>query len=90
MVCGHCGTEINPGFNTCPACGALYVRGLGCLGILFGLPGLALLFASAVFWTALNNNAVALLLFALGCGMLWMCVKVSLRFRWERHEGPPR
>lgn len=36
MQCGHCGTEVNDGFTTCPSCGATYrmdheaiKRGLG-------------------------------------------------------------
>jgi uncharacterized protein (DUF983 family) len=30
-VCGHCGTAINPGFRTCPACGATYRKRTGAL-----------------------------------------------------------
>lgn len=36
MRCGHCGSEVNDGFTTCPSCGATYrmdhdaiKRGLG-------------------------------------------------------------
>ncbi len=29
MVCGFCGTNINPGFSTCPSCGATRTRVMG-------------------------------------------------------------
>jgi hypothetical protein len=51
MQCGHCGTQINEGFLTCPSCGAVYQKRVGCvpgllqyLGVMFVLFGLILLY----------------------------------------------
>ena len=28
MLCGHCGSQVNEGFNVCPNCGATYRRNI--------------------------------------------------------------
>jgi hypothetical protein len=49
MNCGFCGTHVNEGYTTCPACGATYerkfsIRFLRFLGGAFALLGLDVLF----------------------------------------------
>lgn len=44
MLCGFCGTNINPGFNTCTGCGATYKKVSGCFGNLISAFAVMLFF----------------------------------------------
>jgi hypothetical protein len=89
MVCGHCGTNINPGFKTCPNCNAVYRKRAGCIGNFFGLLGLLVLVSGALSLLAglvVGKTQVlplGLLLLAVGGGMTWVVIKLT-PYKWRR------
>jgi hypothetical protein len=49
LQCGQCGSQVNEGFSTCPACGAVYEQRVGCLAPFF--IGAALIFWGITFYS---------------------------------------
>jgi membrane-bound ClpP family serine protease len=90
MVCGHCGTDIKPGFKTCAACGAMYLQQLGCLGRLFTLLGVLLLVLGGmlVFFVANGpkNQALGLvdMSLILGGAVMLLIAKKTASYKWFR------
>jgi hypothetical protein len=90
MVCGFCGTDVKPGFYTCPQCGAVYrkVGGLGCLGGIF-IYVAAFIIALGVLPMLYGHVLFGLGLSGVGAGIVWMLnksVKKRQTFQWV--EGP--
>jgi hypothetical protein len=81
MQCGFCGTEVNPGFNTCPACKAVYQKKLGCVGTLFGLLG-GLMVLAGLFIGAMNGWLLGLLVVAAGLVPGWLAGKFLAPYKW--------
>ena len=89
MVCGFCGTSINPGFNTCTSCGAIYKKVLGCFGTLIALAAVVVLsfsFAATAVCVMIKGFAgIALLLGVPLMGasgfILWLTLKTA-RYKW--------
>jgi len=94
MVCGFCGTEIRPGFGTCPQCGAMFKRRLGCLGEIFMFLATAvniLLFFGGIGFVFTGHLPFALVLWAAAAvifGIAWRVLKRANR-AWVR-LGPRR
>jgi hypothetical protein len=78
MVCGFCGTEINPGFDTCSKCGAVY-RKVGGAGCLIGIMGMlsALLFLVGAIFFGTGHVLFGLVTFAVGAWIIWMSSKIE-------------
>ena len=90
MVCGHCGTDIKPGFKTCAACGAMYLQQLGCLGRLFTVVGFLFLVSGGMMMFLVANGPkdktlglLAMSLFAGGAVMLLIAHKTA-PYKWFR------
>lgn len=80
MLCGFCGTNINPGFKTCPACKATYRK------ILPPLANLAVAFAIFLFLGALLemafvNVAAGIFLAVVAVVIVWLMQKTA-RYKW--------
>ncbi len=90
MVCGHCGTDIKPGFKTCTACGAMYLQQLGCLGRLFALVGVLLLASGGIiFFVVVNgpkDQTLALVDMSLiaGGAVILLIVRKTTPYKWFR------
>lgn len=84
MQCGHCGTQINNGFTTCPACGAVYRKRPGMIaqvsrttGVLF----LVLGFTDPTLDRGRSFLITGAVLFAFGCFAVW-----RTPYLWWRRE----
>ena len=85
MVCGECGTDVKPGFSVCPACGAEYLRHMGCVGQMMAFLAVPILMGGALVLVFTQERLLALLLIAVGVGMPWMIYKRS-PYKWERRQ----
>jgi hypothetical protein len=92
MLCGHCGTAINPGFTTCPACGAVYRRRIGWLTDLSGFMG-TVLFAAGLLPIVFDHNTEASVWLGIGCSALGALLFMLARrqkgrtpYLWYRRE----
>jgi hypothetical protein len=76
MLCGFCGTEVNPGFYTCRACGATYQKTSTWLGKLLLIPmvGLGFIGPGLILLCFGMDEPRA----ALPVGVLWIVVEVCL------------
>jgi len=90
MLCGFCGTNINPGFNTCTGCGATYKKVMGCLGNLISAVAIVLLvfgFMATMLSVVLKEFAggawIGVPLIAAGGGFLYLRVKKA-QYQWVR------
>lgn len=87
MVCGLCGTDINPGFRKCKNCGAVYRQRAGCIGGFFGFLGVLFLVSGALSLLAglvagkTQVLPLGLLLLAVGGGMTWVVIKLT-PYKW--------
>ena len=85
MVCGQCGTKINPGFNTCPSCGVTYQKsasGLVRTLLFIASVGFLLLGLFFIAYGLIANRAPAaapfgVLLMAAGAGIAWLINKTA-------------
>lgn len=79
MVCGFCGSEINPGFNTCPKCRAKLVKvgGAGCLTNIMGVLSVLLMFLGTIFLA--TGHLSGLVMWVVGPGILWMSRKIEIK-----------
>lgn len=90
MVCGHCGTDIKPGFKTCAACGAMYLKQSGCIGRLFELLGVLLLVAGVILMFPVlkgpKDQELALVDMSLiaGGAVILLVVKKTAPYKWFR------
>jgi hypothetical protein len=96
MQCGHCGTVINEGFSTCPACGAVYQKRVGCIAGSLRYIGVSFLLFGAFGYFAdikqpplpIGNISIAPLAVWLGAGIGCLVlhrILVSLTpYRWYR------
>jgi Na+/melibiose symporter-like transporter len=95
MVCGHCGTDVKPGFYTCPSCGAVYrkVGGAGCLGQAFLILAILIIVLGIVpLAVGISDNShgylvFGLVLWAVAFGIAWMVYKSAKKrqsFQWVR------
>ena len=83
MVCGQCGTKINPGFNTCPSCGTTYQKSAsGLVSTLLFIASVGFLLLGLVFiaYGVISNGAFAavplgIILMAAGAGIVWTVVR---------------
>jgi hypothetical protein len=90
MLCGFCGTKTNPGFDTCPACGAIYKKTLSGIGCLIAFPMLVLVFVATgviVFGFVENQLRAGLtlgiLLFAVVVGLVFLINKTA-KYAWVK------
>jgi hypothetical protein len=80
MICGLCGTDIKPGFLTCPGCQATYGTMLTPGGIALFVPAFLLLF---VGFKALT---IGILCLAAAVWILWTIFKKSPR-GWRKEQS---
>ncbi len=92
MICGLCGTDIKPGFLTCPGCQATYGRMFTGWGIAMFVPVCLLLFvgfmATGQGLTERNSFkalAIGILCLAAAVWIFWMVFKKSPR-GWRRAD----
>jgi hypothetical protein len=90
MLCGFCGTNINPGFNTCAGCGATYKKVMGCFGnIISGVAVILLFFGlmATILGVALKEFAggvwIGIPMIGVAVGILYAAVKTA-RYQWIR------
>ena len=84
MVCGFDATAINPGFSSCPACGATYRKQAGCIGNLFAILGLAIVAAGVIIILMVQYGWLLGLLFvAAGGGVVWVAHRLA-PYKWVR------
>jgi uncharacterized protein (DUF983 family) len=85
MQCGFDGTEIKPGYNQCPSCGAVYRKSAGCIGNLFGLLGMVIVgFVALPIMMFMHNGwLLGLLVAAAGGGVVWVAHKLA-PYRWVK------
>lgn len=79
MQCGHCGTEVKEGFNTCAACGAVYeARANGCITL---IAIIALLVTGIGLIIAFASSSVVFGIFVIliGAGLFWGVAKLGAR-----------
>lgn len=88
MLCGHCGTPINPGFTTCPACGAVYRRRLGFLATFPATLGaVAIVFGALVLATEDRRiAAVPFIVAGVAALLLGRHFKRRTPYLWYRRE----
>jgi hypothetical protein len=91
MQCGHCGTQINKGFSTCPACGAVYQKQVGWIAGLLQYFGIIfLLFGALGYFGKFNQESLPIGTVAVVSGIGISClvlrrIIVSLTpYRWYR------
>ncbi len=84
MVCGFDGTAINPGFNSCQACGAVYRKQAGCIGNLFAILGFVIVAAGVIIMVQVHYGWLLGLLFvAAGGVVVWVAHKLAPH-KWVR------
>ena len=90
MVCGHCGTAINQGFSTCPACGAVYRRRSGLWPSFVTVVGGALIAGAAVQYVngRPGDQGIAFVVGFAGLLIVWLglTLKRWTPFQWYRQE----
>jgi hypothetical protein len=97
MQCGHCGSQINKGFATCPACGAVYQKRVGCVaeiiqyfGFVCLLAGVLELFGISIHKEPLPIGGTSLpplvvwLAIGIGSLMLHRLIVLLTPYRWYR------
>ena len=94
MVCGFCGTEIKPGFSTCPQCGAMLSQSMGCLGQIFILLAMGVsfvLFLVGLYLAYSGHVLSAVVVWAVVVVIFGIARKVPMRgkYSWVR-RGPGR
>lgn len=91
MKCGHCGTTINDGYSTCPACGAVYrkrpslfAETIRFMGGAFGLFGLV----EIVSTSNGNDRDVGIALALVGAAVFLFGNRLIVRtpYLWYRRE----
>ncbi len=87
MICGFCGTNIKPGFNTCAACGATFGKNLTFIGKgMFLLATLLLLLGLLATTVGTYDKPIlpiGIFLLALGLAIFGLLIKKSPR-RWVK------
>ena len=89
MDCGRCGTKVNPGFYTCPACGAERQKSSGCLGQVFYVLAMLLAILGIVpVALGFSENSHGYLLFGLvlwgmAFGIAWIVRKRTISYEWK-------
>lgn len=89
MQCGHCGTQVNEGYFTCPACGAVYQRRIGIFAEMLWYMGWGcVVFAGFFFWTNGKVDETVKMLIAAGI-VLVVLQKLLVwitPYRWWRRQ----
>ncbi len=92
MICGLCGTDIKPGFLTCPGCQATYGRMLTGWGIAMFVPELLLLFVGFMAtgeglteMHSLKALTIGVLCLAAAVWIFWIILKKSPR-GWRQSD----
>jgi hypothetical protein len=89
MVCGYCGTDVKAGFDTCPSCGAMLQKRVGCLGQVFVFVAILIVVLGMIpIAVGISNNShgyliFGLVLWAVAVGIGWM-VKKRANYKWVR------
>lgn len=89
MRCGHCGTEINAGYSTCPACGAVYRRRPGFLAEFPAYFGWALIAAGVLFAVSepdYRTAGVVMVLAGVASIAFGRGIRRATPFRWYRRQ----
>lgn len=86
MNCGHCGTAVNKGYSTCPACGAMYQRRPGFFAEIARYTGWASLALGALEVYASDKNAPFLIFFGAACILLNWFLVWGTPYRWYRRN----
>jgi hypothetical protein len=88
MVCGLCGTNINPGFSTCSACGATYEGHGTCLSNLLVFASIPLLLFGFIM-TAIcfltehpAGGLIGIVLIVVAVGVFWLAAKIKGPRSW--------
>jgi hypothetical protein len=93
MICGLCGTDIKPGFLTCPGCQATYGTMLTPGGIALFVPAFLLLFVGFMATGEgltekhdLKALTIGILCLAAAVWILWTIFKKSPR-GWRKEQS---
>jgi uncharacterized membrane protein (DUF485 family) len=80
MRCGFCGTDINPGFNTCTGCGATYRKTLPLLANLV-VAFAIFLFLAALLVMASTSVSRGIFMAVVAVVIVWLMLKTG-RYKW--------
>jgi hypothetical protein len=83
--CGYDGTKINPGYNECPSCHAVYRKQAGCIGNLFGFLGMGIVgFVALPIMMFMHGGwLLGLLVAEAGAGVVLVAYKLA-PYRWVK------